>query len=116
MVYSLKVRMEQDGIFGSFDCPRQSGHAAAQRFDHAIAGPQLFNSRFILQQAEIFATRLRREAGRIPPRKCGTRVAPALQSSAAPAESGRGRSFRPARRTAVVVPCPAQRERFLFIP
>jgi len=64
MVYAFKVRMEQDGIFGSFDCP--DGSLVAPRRNVSTTPLQalnLFNSRFVLGQSEIFAQRLRREAG-----------------------------------------------------
>ena len=64
MVYAFKVRMEQDGIFGSFDCP--DGSLVAPRRSISTTPLQalnLFNSRFMLQQSQAFADRLRREAG-----------------------------------------------------
>ena len=67
MVYAFKVRMEQDGIFGAFDCP--DGSLVMPRRSVSTTPLQalnLFNSRFILQQSEMFAERLRREAGDDP--------------------------------------------------
>ncbi len=67
MVYAFKVRMEQDGIFGAFDCP--DGSLVAPRRSVSTTPLQalnLFNSRFIIQQSEIFATRLRDQAGDDP--------------------------------------------------
>ncbi|MCC6231041.1 MAG: PSD1 domain-containing protein [Verrucomicrobiales bacterium] len=64
MVYAFKVRMEQDGIFGSFDCP--DGSLAMSRRGASTTPLQalnLFNSEFILQQSASFARRLEREAG-----------------------------------------------------
>ena len=64
MVYAFKVRMEQDGIFGAFDCP--DGSLVAPRRSISTTPLQalnLFNSRFILGQAERFANRLRTETG-----------------------------------------------------
>ena len=64
MVYAFKVRMEQDGIFGAFDCP--DGSLVAPKRSASTTPLQalnLFNSRFILQQSEIFAERLRRDSG-----------------------------------------------------
>ena len=64
MIYQFKPRSQQDPTFGVFDCP-----------DAALARPRrtasttvlqalnLLNSRFVLDQAECFANRLRREAG-----------------------------------------------------
>jgi len=64
MVYAFKVRMEQDGIFGAFDCP--DGSLAIPKRSVSTTPLQalnLFNSRFVLDQAETFAARLRKEAG-----------------------------------------------------
>jgi mono/diheme cytochrome c family protein len=67
MVYAFKVRMEQDGIFGAFDCP--DGSLVVPRRSVSTTPLQalnLFNSRFILRQSDVFAERLRREAGSDP--------------------------------------------------
>jgi hypothetical protein len=64
MVYQCKPRMQLDDVFGAFDCP-DAGQVAPRR-THSTTPLQalnLLNSRFILQQAGIFADRLRREAG-----------------------------------------------------
>jgi len=67
MVYAFKVRMEQDGIFGAFDCP--DGSLVMPRRSVSTTPLQalnLFNSRFILDQSRTFAERLKREAGEAP--------------------------------------------------
>jgi len=64
MVYAFKVRMEQDGVFGAFDCP--DGSLVMPRRSVSTTPLQalnLFNSGFILQQSETFARRLEKEAG-----------------------------------------------------
>ncbi|HXJ74916.1 MAG TPA: DUF1553 domain-containing protein, partial [Candidatus Dormibacteraeota bacterium] len=56
--------MEQDGVFGAFDCP--DGSLVMPRRSLSTTPLQalnLLNSGFILQQAEIFSERLRQEAG-----------------------------------------------------
>ncbi|MBI1839370.1 MAG: DUF1553 domain-containing protein [Verrucomicrobia bacterium] len=63
MVYAYKVRMEQDGIFGAFDCP--DGSQVAPRRASSTTPLQalnLFNSRFLQDQAELLCARLQREA------------------------------------------------------
>jgi hypothetical protein len=67
MIYQFKPRSQQDPTFGVFDCP-----------DAALAKPRrttsttvlqalnLLNGRLLLQQAEFFAERLRRETGNDP--------------------------------------------------
>lgn len=64
MVYAFKVRMEQDGIFGSFDCPDGSLVMPKRSVSTTpLQALNLFNSRFILQQADQLTARLKREAG-----------------------------------------------------
>ena len=59
-----KVRMEQDSVFGAFDCP-DAGLIAPRRTQSttAVQALGLFNSRFTEQQAELLARRCQREAG-----------------------------------------------------
>jgi hypothetical protein len=64
MVYALKVRMEQDGVFGAFDCPDGSLVMPKRSVSTTpLQALNLFNSRFMLQQADAFAARLKKEAG-----------------------------------------------------
>ncbi len=64
MVYMSKVRMEQDSVFGAFDCP-DAGLIAPRRTQSttAVQALGLFNSRFTEQQADLMAGRCRHEAG-----------------------------------------------------
>ena len=64
MVYQYKPRMQQDATFGAFDCP-DGGQIAPRRFSSTtpLQALNLLNSDFILQQAEFFAERVRREQG-----------------------------------------------------
>jgi hypothetical protein len=64
MVYMSKVRMEQDSVFGAFDCP-DAGLIAPRRTQSttAVQTIGLFNSRFTAQQADLLAARCRREVG-----------------------------------------------------
>ena len=61
MVYAHKVRMEQGGVFGAFDCP-DAGQAAPKRSRSTtpLQALNLFNSSFVLQQAGILAGRVER--------------------------------------------------------
>jgi hypothetical protein len=56
MIYAHKVRMEQGGVFGAFDCP-DAGQAAPKRSRSttALQSLNLFNSTFIIQQAQTLA-------------------------------------------------------------
>lgn len=64
MVYMTKVRMQQDGTFGAFDCP-DGGQIAPKRMRSItpLQALNLLNSGFMLQAADQFAARLEREAG-----------------------------------------------------
>ena len=56
--------MQQDAIFGAFDCP-DAGQIAPKRMRSTtpLQALNLLNSEFMLQQASLFASRLEREAG-----------------------------------------------------
>jgi len=64
MVYAHKVRREPESVFGAFDCP-DAGLSTSRRSESTtpIQALNLFNSRFILDQSEAFAARIKREAG-----------------------------------------------------
>ncbi len=67
MIYAHKVRMERAPVFGAFDCP-DAGQATPRR-SRAITALQalnLLNSRFMIDQSEVFAARLLKEAGPDP--------------------------------------------------
>ena len=64
MVYLTRIRQEQDSVFGAFDCP--SGNQVMPRRSRSntpLQALNLFNSNFVLQQADLLAARLRREGG-----------------------------------------------------
>ena len=61
MVYMTRVRQERDAIFGAFDCPDFSQVVAQRsRSTTPLQAFNLLNSRFVMQQAELFAVRLQR--------------------------------------------------------
>jgi hypothetical protein len=62
MVYAHRVRMEQDGVFGAFDRP-DAGLVCARRKQSTtpLQALNLFNSKFVGDQAARFAERLRAE-------------------------------------------------------
>jgi hypothetical protein len=62
MVYMTKVRQEQESVFGAFDCPDASQVTASRsRSTTPLQALNLLNSTFVLQQAELFASRLEKE-------------------------------------------------------
>jgi hypothetical protein len=64
MVYQSKPRMQLDDTFGSFDCP-DAGQIAPRRnrSTTALQALNLLNARFLVQQSQLFADRVRREEG-----------------------------------------------------
>ncbi len=64
MVYAHKVRMERDAVFGAFDCP-DAGQSTPRRRPSTspLQALNLFNSRFAIEEAGAFATRVQTEVG-----------------------------------------------------
>jgi hypothetical protein len=63
MIYMTKVRQEREHVFGAFDCPDSSMVVPQRnRSTTPLQALNLLNSNFVLQQAELFAQRLTREA------------------------------------------------------
>ena len=60
MVYAHKHRMQLDDTFGTFDCP-DGGQVAPKRnsSNTPLQALNLLNSRFLIQQADLFAARIR---------------------------------------------------------
>ena len=67
MVYLFRIRQATDSVFGSFDCP-DGGQVMAKRSrsNTPLQALNLYNSTFVLQQAEILAERLIKEVGEAP--------------------------------------------------
>lgn len=67
MVYQNKPRVQLDDIFGAFDCP-DAGQIAPRRTSSTtpLQALNLLNSPFALQQAQLSAERLAKEAGDEP--------------------------------------------------
>ncbi len=64
MIYLTKHRMQLDDTFGAFDCP-DAGQITPKRTSSTtpLQALNLMNSPFMLQQSEMLAARLQREAG-----------------------------------------------------
>jgi hypothetical protein len=70
MVYQFKPRSQPDPTFGAFDCPDAALVAPRRNVSTtALQALNLLNSRFVVQQAEFFAERLRTETGPDPARQ-----------------------------------------------
>ncbi len=67
MVYAHKHRMQLDDTFGTFDCP-DGGQVAPKRntSNTPFQALNLLNSRFLVQQAELFAARIRATSANEP--------------------------------------------------
>ena len=67
MIYTMRIRMEQDSVFGAFDCP-DGGQAAPNRSRSTtpIQALNLYNSTFMVIFPESFAKRIAKEAGEDP--------------------------------------------------
>ena len=67
MVYQFRIRQTTDSLFGSFDCP-DGGSVTPKRSrsNTPLQALNLFNSTFVVQQADILAKRLTTEAGPTP--------------------------------------------------
>jgi hypothetical protein len=117
MVYAFKVRMEQDGIFGAFDCP--DGSLVMPRRNLSTTPLQalnLFNSRFMLQQAEILAARLQREAGPNPAAQVQHAWQLAFNRKPARAEAKEAVAFTRTHGLAALCRAVLNANEFLFIP
>ncbi len=67
MIYMTKVRQEREQVFGAFDCPDASMVVPKRsRSTTPLQALNLLNSRFIMQQADLFAKRLQADSETIP--------------------------------------------------
>ena len=63
MIYMTKVRQEREHVFGAFDCPDSSMVVPKRsRSTTPLQALNLLNSHFVMQQAELFAERLKQES------------------------------------------------------
>lgn len=64
MIYMTKVRLEKESVFGIFDCPDAATSVPKRsRSTTPLQALNLFNSPFMLQQAQLFSERLKRDCG-----------------------------------------------------
>jgi hypothetical protein len=67
MVYQFKPRLQQDRTFGVFDCPDATATAPRRNVSTTpLQALNLLNDPFVRDQAERFAERVQREAGKEP--------------------------------------------------
>lgn len=117
MIYAFKVRMEQDGIFGAFDCPDGSLVMPKRSVSTTpLQALNLFNSRFILDQADVFAARLRREAGADPDAQVRRAWELAFNRRPDRTETGDAAAFLKAEGLPALCRAVLNANEFLFIP
>jgi hypothetical protein len=89
MIYQQKPRMQLDDTFGAFDCP-DAGQIAPRRnvSTTPLQALNLFNSSFVNQQAEYFATRIEKDAGADPAAQVQRAFALAFQRAPTEKELG----------------------------
>lgn len=117
MVYAVKIRLEPDGIFGAFDCP--DGSLAIPRRNVSTTPLQalnLFNSRFIADQAVHLAARLAREAGPAPDAQVRRAWQIAFHRSPDPAEAEEAVALVEAEGLPALGRALLNANEFLFIP
>ena len=67
MIYMTKVRQEREQVFGAFDCPDASMVVPKRsRSTTPLQALNLFNSQFVMQQADLFAKRLEKDSETLP--------------------------------------------------
>jgi len=117
MIYSYKVRMEQDDVFGAFDCPDGSLVVPRRSVSTtALQALNLFNSRFVLTQSEILTERLARDAGPEVPRQIERAWQLAFNRAPSPDEIRDANSFAGEQGVLAIARALFNANEFLFIP
>ena len=88
MVYAHKHRMQLDDTFGTFDCP-DGGQVAPKRnsSNTPLQALNLLNSRFLVQQADLFAARIQATSVDEPMSQASLAIQLAFGRSPTPDES-----------------------------
>ena len=117
MIYAHKVRREPEAVFGAFDCP-DAGQSTAVRRESTtpIQALNLFNSRFTLEQAEAFASRVKTEAGSDPDAQIRHAFQLALQRDPTPEELAEISAVVADHGLAVLARALFNSNEFLFLP
>jgi hypothetical protein len=117
MIYAHKVRREPEAVFGAFDCP-DAGQSTAVRRESTtpIQALNLFNSRFTLEQAEAFASRVKTEVGSDPKAQVRRAFQMALQRDPEPVEFAEVSSIVAEHGLAVLARALFNSNEFLFLP
>ena len=117
MVYQFKPRSQQDPTFGAFDCPDAALVAPRRNVSTtALQALNLLNSRFVLQQAALFAERLEAEAGPDPARQATLAFALAFGRAPTSAESQAACGLIRSHGTATFCRALYNANEFVFVP
>ncbi|MGE3315286.1 MAG: DUF1549 and DUF1553 domain-containing protein, partial [Planctomycetaceae bacterium] len=117
MVYMTKVRMEQDSVFGAFDCPDAGQVAPARtRSTTAIQALNLFNSQFTADQSQRFGMRIENVAGNDVDRRISTAFQLAFGRDPDPDEQSGAKQLVGAFGSAALARVLLNSSEFLFIP
>ena len=117
MIYAMKVRMEQDAVFGAFDCP--DGSLAMPKRGMSTTPLQalnLFNSPFLVQQAGILSQRLQSDAGPELPDQLQNAWARIYQRAPAADELAAAQTFAQHYGMAALCRALLNANEFLFVP
>ncbi len=117
MVYQFKPRLQQDGTFGAFDCPDATTTIPRRNVSTtALQALNLLNDPFVLDQAERFASRIRREVGSDP--NAQTRRAFRLAFGRYPSVAEQSAALRLIERNGLVSLCRAlfNANEFVYVP
>ena len=117
MIYAHKVRRERDAIFGAFDCP-DGGQSAPQRRESTtpIQALNLFNSRFVIEQAETLARQVIADVGTDIDAQIGQVYLRVLSREPRPGESDDARPVAERHGLAAVCRAIFNSNEFLFLP
>ncbi len=117
MIYAHKVRREPEAVFGAFDCP-DAGLSTSRRIESTtpIQALNLLNSRFVLDQSDAFAARLKREAGDDTERQIQRAYLVAFGRSPAPSEVSEAREVVSLHGAAALCRAILNSNEFVFLP
>ncbi len=94
MIYMTKVRQEQESVFGAFDCPDGSQVAPQRsRSTTPLQAFNLFNSKFVLQQCDLYVERLNELAPDDPSRRANLAIELAYGRPAGDEETSEALAF-----------------------
>jgi len=117
MIYMTKVRQEQESVFGAFDCPDASqGVPKRSRSTTPLQALNLLNSTFVMQQSDLLAKRLEKEAGKAPTAQAARAFRLCFNRSATDSETKDAAAFIKAEGLQQFARAMLNANEFVFIP